>query len=287
MDVSVIIVNYNTLELTQACIDSVFENTKGIEFEVILVDNASTDGSRAFFSKDYRITYIYNEDNFGFGKANNIGASVAKGKYLFFLNSDTYLCNDALSFFLGYADMYREEKIGFWGAVLVDRYNYPNGSGSDFPTLCNSLATAAHINKKPDYEFGSKNTAYSVEYVLGADMFTPRALFEKLNGFDEDYFMYYEESDLQRRAYKKGYGAVIIPGPHIVHLEGKSTEKVSHKKRMMVEKSHMMHLGKHYTSSAFHLFLVAYIILKLPVFLTRHYSFHENCEYFRMLISSL
>lgn len=287
MDVSVIIVTYNTRQMTNECISSIVEKTKDVSYEIILVDNASKDGSKEFFFGDNRITYIYNDENFGFGKANNIGAKAAKGKYLFFLNSDTYFLNNALLYFLNHAEESNNIGVGFWGTQLKDKEGRVNGNGSTFPTIRKSLMLAAHIHPKEiDYR-EEPFEPYTVDYVLGADMFTPRALFEILNGFDEDYFMYYEESDLQRRAYKKGYGAVIIPGPHIVHLEGKSTEKVSHKKRMMVEKSHMMHLGKHYTSSAFHLFLVAYIILKLPVFLTRHYSFHENCEYFRMLISSL
>ena len=79
MDVSVIIVTYNTLQMTNECISSIVEKTKDVSYEIILVDNASTDGSKEFFSRDKRITYIYNKENYGFGKANNIGAKVAKG----------------------------------------------------------------------------------------------------------------------------------------------------------------------------------------------------------------
>ena len=89
MDVSIIIVNYNTKDLTSQCIDSIYEKTQGVRFEIILVDNASTDGSKEVFEKDTRITYIYSDENLGFGRANNLGAKVAKGKYLFLLNSDT------------------------------------------------------------------------------------------------------------------------------------------------------------------------------------------------------
>lgn len=85
MDVSVIIVNYNTLKLTDDCINSVLQLTSDVEFEIILVDNASSDGSKEHFSTDNRIKYIYSDVNLGFGKGNNLGASCACGKYLFSL----------------------------------------------------------------------------------------------------------------------------------------------------------------------------------------------------------
>ena len=108
MDVSVIIVNYNTLQMTKDCIDSVIEKTTDVDYEIILVDNASTDGSKEFF-KNYRgITYIYNEKNLGFGAANNTGAKTATGDFLFFLNSDTLFKNNALLiFYRSYATILR------------------------------------------------------------------------------------------------------------------------------------------------------------------------------------
>lgn len=83
LDVSIIIVNYNTLQITQNCIDSVVEKTKGIQYEIILVDNASTDGSKEFFEKDNRVKYIYSEKNGGFGYGNNLGMKIAKGNISF------------------------------------------------------------------------------------------------------------------------------------------------------------------------------------------------------------
>ena len=91
MDVSVIIVTYNTCEMTINCINSVIQKTENLDYEIILVDNASQDESYSTFSQDARIRYIYSEKNLGFGKANNLGAKFAKGRYLFLLNSDTLL----------------------------------------------------------------------------------------------------------------------------------------------------------------------------------------------------
>lgn len=93
MDVSIIIVNYNTKALTSQCINSIYEKTQGISFEVILVDNASIDGSKEHFQSDSRVRYIYSEENLGFGRANNLGVSVASGQNILFLNPDTVLIN--------------------------------------------------------------------------------------------------------------------------------------------------------------------------------------------------
>ncbi|UVV84289.1 glycosyltransferase [Bacteroides thetaiotaomicron] len=104
MDVSVIIVNYNTKALTKSCIESIFSETCGIEFEVILVDNASSDGSKELFQIDERIIFIESNVNLGFGKANNLGYKYATGKYIFLLNSDTLLKNNAIKLFFDFAE---------------------------------------------------------------------------------------------------------------------------------------------------------------------------------------
>ena len=111
MDVSIIIVNFNTRQMTSECIDSIIEKTQGLEFEIILVDNASTDGSKEFFEKDERITYIYSEKNGGFGYGNNLGMKVAKGKYFFLLNSDTLLINNAVKEFYDYAEKDDKKRV--------------------------------------------------------------------------------------------------------------------------------------------------------------------------------
>ena len=102
MDVSIIIVTYNTCQMTGECIDSIIEHTRDVDYEIIVVDNASRDASKQTFSHDSRLTYIYNEENIGFGRANNIGAREAKGDYLFLLNSDTLLTNNAVKHFKDY-----------------------------------------------------------------------------------------------------------------------------------------------------------------------------------------
>lgn len=287
MDVSVIIVTYNTRQMTSECIASIVENTKRVSYEIILVDNASTDGSKENFSRDNRITYIYNEENYGFGKANNIGANVAKGKYLFFLNSDTYFLNNALLYFLNHAEESNNKGVGFWGTQLKDKEGRVNGNGSTFPTIRKSLMLAAHIHPKEiDYR-EEPFEPYTVDYVLGADVFVSKYVFNEIGGFDEEFFMYFEESDMMKRGADLGYSSQIIYGPGIVHLEGKSTGTISHHKRMIVEESHLKYLSKHSSLLRYRLFLCLYFVLKYPTILNFHYKMKDNWEYLMMIASKV
>ena len=138
MDVSIIIVNYNTYDVTKNCIESIFQYTHNIDFEVILVDNNSKDESYSIFSKDNRIIYLYQETNWGFGKANNIGYKQAKGKYLFLLNSDTLFKSNAVKEFYDFMESC-SSNIACIGTILKDLNNNNIHSYGNFPTLISGL----------------------------------------------------------------------------------------------------------------------------------------------------
>ena len=120
VDVSVIVVNYNTLELTKNTINSVIEKTRDLNYEIILVDNASTDGSVEFFEREYtdKVIFIKNSENLGFGRANNKGIEISKGKYVFLLNSDTLLINNAIKILFDF--MEKNKDCGICGGNLYD-----------------------------------------------------------------------------------------------------------------------------------------------------------------------
>ncbi len=144
--VSIIIVNYNTCKMTAECIDSIFEKTEGVDFEVILVDNASKDGSKEHFEKDTRIRYVYNIENMGFGRANNVGMKLAKGKYLFLLNSDTLLINNAVKQFHDYAESY--EKKAFYGCWLKNEEGKRIHSCARIPSIKDILYNSIYTFRK-------------------------------------------------------------------------------------------------------------------------------------------
>lgn len=226
MDVSIIIVNYNTLQLTKNCINSVFAKTKDIEFEVILVDNASSDGSKEYFEKDERIKYIYNSKNVGFGRANNLGYKYAKGEYIFLLNSDTLLLNNAIYELVCFMNIHPEIAIS-GGQLFNSDMEKCNSYGLLLPSIKQEFDTlfrnciSKKIRKKVISDLSSDGFAF-IGYVTGADMMLRRNIIEEIGMFDPDFFMYYEETEMTYRYAMKGYKSVFYPKAKIQHLEGKS-----------------------------------------------------------------
>lgn len=275
MQVSVIIVNYNTKKLTSECIDSVFEKTKDVEFEVILVDNASTDGSVEHFSNDKRIKFIASPENLGFGRANNKGLEVATGKYIFYLNSDTLLANNAIKLFYDKMEASPEE-IACMGTLLWDKEGKVTHSFGRFPTVRAALLYATPIYWLPRH-LGFKSRIYDdpkyvkghffqVPYVTGADMFVRRSVIDKYGAFDPDFFMYYEDPDMQLRHFKHGYVSYIYDAPHIHHLRGASSKKSP------TMKARMISLRSIYTYHKKHASKFAYAMLRIlfPLFSSIH-----------------
>lgn len=235
MDVSVILVNYNTLHLTKDCIDSIFEKTQGISFEIILVDNDSQDGSQKYFSEDKRIVFVESGGNIGFGRANNLGVKKATGKYIFFLNTDTLLVNNAIKCFFDYCEEHSHDKLGGIGCLLQDKEGNTIHSFAHFPTLTSKLRDflVAPIYKKLGKTYQRYDTtdddvtkdSFRVDYVTGADLFVSRELIDKCGAFDKDFFMYFEETEMQHRWTRNGYPSYILKSPKIIHLEGGSVNK--------------------------------------------------------------
>ncbi|MEY3501352.1 MAG: hypothetical protein RL308_3025, partial [Bacteroidota bacterium] len=216
MDVSIIIVNYNTCKMTSACIDSVYKYTKHLNFEVILVDNASHDDSKMVFENYNNITYIYNKKNIGFGCANNIGVLKALGNYVLFLNSDTLLYRNIIKEMFDFANTNQHLNIGAIGSVLEDENGNYSQSFDQFLSIKSVLNNflkrivpgKSYLSKKNNQL--TQNSYSFVDYIIGADLFVPISLFNELQGFDSKFFMFYEEEDLQKRMEHLCKNRVII-----------------------------------------------------------------------------
>lgn len=250
MDVSVIIVNYNTCGLLADCLRTVREHTRSCSYEVIVVDNGSTDGSEQLAVEYPWIKWISSGANLGFGRANNLGVESATGKYLFFLNSDTLLGNDAISVFFRYMETHGKE-VGAIGTFLTDAAGNPALSGCSFPSVAMEWR----------YLFGrvfrrktalSMAEVYDVDMVTGADLFMPKSVFVRLGGFDPAIFMYYEETDLQLRMRRMGLKARLVPGASIKHLEGGSFghKGLTPARFEMSQRSYNYYVDKHYSGIA-------------------------------------
>ncbi len=245
MDVSVIIVNYNTLKLTKNTIDSVIEKTKGINCEIILVDNASTDGSLEFFEKEYSnsINFIKNSENLGFGRANNKGIEIAKGKYIFLLNSDTLLINNAIKLLFDF--MEENSNCGACGGNLFNIDLNPVHSfiaekpyislKTEFNVYLNFIQKLRYRILKKRNDFNYKSKPIEVGCITGADLMIRKEILDRIGYFDEDFFMYSEECELEYRIAKQGYKIISVPTAKIIHLEGKSTVFKEKKYHMILE----------------------------------------------------
>lgn len=287
MKVSIILVNYNTKEMTKACIDSIFEKTKGIEFEVILVDNDSHDGSQEVFANDRRITFVEAGGNIGFGRANNMGLTKATGEYIFFLNTDTLLVNNAVKLFYDFCESSKDKKIGGVGCLLQNADGQRIHSFAPFPTLGRELRDffIAPICKKFHWAYHRYDTTrddtkkdwFYVDYATGADLFVSCKVIDECGGFDPDFFMYFEETEMQHRWSRAGYPSTIIKTPKIIHLEGGSVKigqlKFNHRQFLFGLRSKNLYFKK--TQG-----LISYILYRiinvLNIYVAKHHHFKKE-----------
>lgn len=226
MDVSIIIVNYNTSFLLDNCLNSLLEKTKEINFEIIVVDNASSDNSLSMMKQKYsQIKLIESNVNLGFGKANNLGAKYATGKYLFLLNTDTLLVNNAIKILFDFMETGSNLNIGACGGNLYNLDLTPNFSYSlNFPSLMNIFCYRSRLSFLHKSEnFNDTDTVKDVSIIIGADFFVRKKIYDKIGGFDPSFFMYVEDSELCYRIKKLNYRIVSVPMAKIIHLQGKSS----------------------------------------------------------------
>ncbi|SFA42254.1 hypothetical protein SAMN04488511_10324 [Pedobacter suwonensis] len=231
MDVSVILVNYNTKDLLRQCLLSIFEKTLMVTFEVIVSDNDSKDGSLEMLHEEFpNVIALQNNANLGFGKANNKAISVAKGKYLFLLNTDTYLLNNAIKILFDYMENPQHNRVGCCGGDLFDARGGKQASFGNFPSVLDAISQIGFYRFYKNYynkhiSAGAINpdqTIKEVDFICGADMFIRRTLLDQIGAFDEDFFLYFEETELSYRIKQAGFKSVLVPQAEIVHLEGGS-----------------------------------------------------------------
>jgi len=284
--ISIIIVNYNTRQLLSDCIETIRTYTDGIDFEIIVVDNGSSDGSEEYITNLYPdIIWIDSGDNIGFGKANNLGAKHSKGEYLFFLNSDTILKNNALQYFVEYMHSREADKIGILGGYLHNGLGNASSSYGRFPSPISEIEyVVARIwrRKKAD-----NAAACKVDWVSGADMFIKRSLFEDIGGFDPMIFMYYEETDLQYRLSEAGYNQYVIPGPEIIHFESGSAggRGLTYRKFIMSQRSYNYYIRKHFKGLKYIAYRLFMCVYRLTIFITTDWSLREKFEAYASVLS--
>jgi len=281
MQLSVIIVSYNSIELLENCLFSVQKAMQTIGGEIIIVDNNSNDGSKESLpSKFPGVKFIFNNENLGFAKACNQGSKISSGDHILFLNPDTVLPGTCLTDCISFLNTH--EDAGAVGVRMVDdkgkflkesKRGLPSPSAS-FYKLFGLTAVFPGSETIAKYYQGHlpENENNPVEVLSGAFMMIKRTVFEKVKGFDETFFMYGEDIDLSLRISQLGYKNYYLGKISITHLKGGST---TYNKKYVQEFYGAMNLfvKKHYKdkSTPYRLFLHAGIgvrkmlsILALP-----------------------
>jgi GT2 family glycosyltransferase len=248
-DVSILIVNFNSGAVLPACLRSLRQWTDAKRTEVLIIDNASTDGSVARISKEFpEVHWILSDSNLGFGRANNIGATHARGRYLFLLNPDTELRGPVTGLLMALLDRAENADVGCAGAAVVDECGREGVAAGNFPTPVTLLKELFPSRVFP-HRLRAQARAdglLEVDYVSGADLFIPRRVFDASGGFDPDFFLYFEETELQYRMARMGYRRVICPGVNLMHLCGTPDHKVSSRKIELFESSRLLFHKKCY-----------------------------------------
>lgn len=239
IDVSIIIVSYNARDFLRECLYSLFEKTKSLPFEVIVVDNESSDGSVQMIQELFPQVNILNSGgNVGFGRANNIGIKEAKGRNIFLLNPDTILLNNAIKILSDFLDSHDE--VAVCGGNLYNVDKEPTHSFLRYlPSVFGELdqLTGYKLSKwcyGKSFEFNHDNRPLHVGYITGADMMIKKIVLDEVGCFDPDFFMYFEETELTYRIRKAGYKIMSVPEACIVHLEGKSHSLKESRERMFL-----------------------------------------------------
>lgn len=278
IDISIIIINYNSTELLINCLDSIEKFTIGINYEVIVVDNNSVIGNIETLLKNRdRITLIKNDVNRGFGAANNQGVKIAKGKYILLLNNDTILFEHSIKKVFDFAETLEGNEIV--GCKLLNEDKTIQKSVYDFPTLLNLFTAnlflyllfprSKYFNKYQLMNRGLNKTT-EVDVVTGAFIFISRKKFEELDGFDERFFFYMEDTDLCYRHKKDGGKVIYFPDTSIIHLKGKSAKGESWFKNKHQSISTIKFFQKHFSGMKFLLAILFHytgLIIRIPLFI--------------------
>lgn len=241
-EVSVIIVNYNTADEIEKCLNSVLSSQLTVYgLEVIVVDNASTDNSIEVVKKFPQVKLIQNKENLGFATANNTGAKQTKGELLLFLNPDTQILPNSIKKLIQVA---RERKdAAVVAPKLLNLDGTRQNSVRNLPTILKAIQEY-FLARESTFSAFSPEAQYQkeVEAVVGAAMLIPKRVFNELGGFDEKYFLYYEDLDFCRKAKDKGYKVVFVPQAKIIHEIGVSGRGEKEKTyRYLKESSRIYH----------------------------------------------
>lgn len=267
--VDIVIVNWNSGFYLKECLASLILYNENEIGQIIVVDNNSSDNSIDCLSKNKIIRVIKEKKNLGFGKACNIGARYSTEKYLLFLNPDTKVFKNTIKNSIRFMEQPENYKIGILGVKMVDEFNNVSKSCSYFPSVSRFFFKSTGLDKVFKTQgllmksFNHSKPTY-VDQVIGAFFLIRSKLFLKLNGFDERFFLYFEEVDLALRSHKISYKSFFNPDILCFHKGGVSTDNDKVDRQLNYLKSRILFCEKHF--SFFGFILSCFITLFLEFF---------------------
>jgi len=256
MDVSVIVVNWNTRDLLAQCLRSVYDTMGDLDFEVIVVDNGSTDGSVEMVRRDFaQVQIIANAENVGFVRANNQAVERCRGRYILLLNSDTKVLPGSLAQTVQFMDAH--PNAGLAGVQLLNPDGTFQASYTPFPTLWREfliLSGSGRLLIRPTFpSFGpqTEKGAQKIKgYVEGAYLMARREAVDQIGGLDERIFMYAEEVDWCHRFHRAGWEVWYLPQAPIIHYGGQSSKQRQSRMEAELYCSRVYFFRKHYGQAA-------------------------------------
>jgi GT2 family glycosyltransferase len=270
-EVSIIIVSWNVADLLDHCLSSIRAFCTNFSYEVIVVDSASSDNSVAMVrSKHPEVTLIAEPENVGFTKGNNIGLAAATGKHILYLNPDVELIEDAIGPMLEYLEAHAD--VGVVGCKLLNTDRSHQSSIGRYLRL-SSLVHEYYLREKGEkFRVSHPDQATTVEVVLGACMLVRGEQVRAINGFDERYFMYQEETDMCLTLHRQGFHTVYLPTVAMIHHGSQSSTKSAESRQRTLHenrKSQVLFITKHYGAGAgllAKLLIGAAMLIRAPLF---------------------
>jgi hypothetical protein len=275
--VQVVIVNWNTGGCLRACLASLATSTGAHLQRLTVVDNASEDRSTAGLeTMPLPLRLLRNARNVGFAAGSNQGAAGAAADYILFLNPDTRLFEDTLSTMVDFMESPSAARIGICGAQIVDGEGQPTISCARFPSLPILFGKMTRLNRISPrlfrgHHLTAAETAQSqvVDQVIGAAFLVRRDLFERLGGFDERYFLYFEEVDFALRARDLGSGSYFLKEARVFHAEGRSSGNCPEMRLYHSLRSRLLFAYRHWPRRQAHALVTLTLIVELPARLAR------------------
>ncbi len=287
IDVTIVIVNWNTREILKNCLKSIYDDAGPVEYEVVVVDNGSTDGSVDMIKAGFpRAQLIENNKNRGFAAANNQGIALARGRYVLLLNSDTIILDRAVAKTVDFAD--KHPKAGVVGCRVLNADKTLQLTCFRFPSILNEVLASLYLNKLfPRNKFfgryrmswWERNDIREVDVVTGCFMLVRKEAIDEVGVMDERYFIYTEEADWCYRFMQSGWKRLFTPNAEIIHLHGASGSQQRPEMALQLRGSGLQYFKKHqgYLSYVLVCFIIAlFFLLRIPYWLGKTIISHNG-----------